>query len=213
MLIGRQAQVGAPVQPAPMLAQTGVGAGPVHVWMGDLQPVPPPSAVHEIEAWQQFEFGTQVIGMHGDGPRVQSAVTQTCVFPQLMPAASTQPAPPPPDPPLPPLPPPPPAPPRPPPPAPPPVPPRPPPPPPATPDPALPPPPPDPALPPPDPPLSDPPVPPPPPAAASLVPPAPAPSLAVTDELPHAPPAAIATSATSANPDARPDIPVMVAWR
>ena len=101
MSLGRQAQVGAPEQPAPMLAQTGVGTGSTHARMGDAQPVPP-STVHGIEAWQQFEFGTQVIGTHCAAARVQSAATQTCVFPQPMGEVAQPMAPPPPDPPLPP---------------------------------------------------------------------------------------------------------------
>jgi hypothetical protein len=109
MLLGRHAQVGVPVQPAPMLAQTGVGIGSAHGRIGDLQPVPPPSTVHATAAWQQFELGTQVIGMHGAVVRVQSAATQTCVFPQLVPPGCPQPMvlpppdPPPPPPPRPPL--------------------------------------------------------------------------------------------------------------
>jgi len=146
--------------------------------MGDAQPVPP-SMVHAIEAWQQFEFGTQVIGTHTAAARVQSAATQTCVFPQAVGDVAQPMAPPPPDPPLPP----------------PPVPPVPPPP---LPD--------SPPPPPPDPPLSDPPSPP------ALAPPLPSPSWPVTEEVLHAIPP-IATSATSASPDDKPDIPVMVARR
>jgi len=103
-LPGRQPHVAVPVQDAGISAQNDTGVF-AHGRTGDAQPVPP-STVHGMEAWQQFEFGTHVIGTHTGSVRTQSGTTQTCVLAQLLPPpGGAQPFAAPPEPPAPPAPP------------------------------------------------------------------------------------------------------------
>ena len=60
-LLGKQPQsLGGPAQPAGTIVQNDGGES-TQGRIGDMHPVPP-STVHGIAAWQQFDIGSHVIG-------------------------------------------------------------------------------------------------------------------------------------------------------